>query len=204
MKPKNRTATYMRVSTATQKVDLQKDGLMDYASRADLKIVEEYLDTAVSGRKEGRPALKELMKAARNHEFDCVLVWKFDRFARSVSHLLRALEEFNHLGIRFVSVQDQIDTKSPMGKAMFTIIGAMAELESSLISERVKAGMAATRSRGKKLGRPQTPPFLVKKIENLATNTDWSINKIRKEIDGKASRAAVGAIVKKVRDNLSS
>ena len=118
--------------------------------------------------------------------------------------MLRALEEFNHLGIRFVSVQDQIDTKSPMGKAMFTIIGAMAELESSLISEHVKAGMAAAKSRGKKLGRPQTPPFWVKKIENLATNTDWSINKIRKEIDNKVSRAAVGAIVKKIRDNLKA
>jgi DNA invertase Pin-like site-specific DNA recombinase len=70
------------------------------------------------------------MKAAKNHEFDCVLVWKFDRFARSVSHLLRALEEFNHLGIRFISVCDAIDFASPMGKAMFTIIGAMAELES--------------------------------------------------------------------------
>ena len=87
-----------------------------------------YLDVAVSGRKEGRAQLQALMRAARHHEFDCVLVWKFDRFARSVSHLLRALEEFNHLGIRFISVQDQIDTQSPMGKAMFTIIGAMAEL----------------------------------------------------------------------------
>jgi DNA invertase Pin-like site-specific DNA recombinase len=93
------------------------------------------------GRKEGRPQLQTLMRAARNHDFDCVLVWKFDRFARSVTHLLRALEEFNHLGIRFISVQDQIDTQSPMGKAMFTMIGAMAELESSLISERVKAGI---------------------------------------------------------------
>ena len=72
-------------------------------------------------------AIKALMRAARNHEFDCVLVWKFDRFARSVTHLLNALEEFDHLGIRFISVQDQIDTHSPMGRAMFTIIGAMAE-----------------------------------------------------------------------------
>ena len=75
-------------------------------------------------------------------------MWKFDRFARSVTHLLRALEEFDYLGIRFISVQDQVDTASPMGKAMFTIIGAMAELESALISERVKAGMAAARVRG--------------------------------------------------------
>jgi DNA invertase Pin-like site-specific DNA recombinase len=91
------------------------------------------------------------MQVARSHGFDCVLVWKFDRFARSVAHLLKALDEFHHLGIRFISVQDQVDTESPMGKAMFTIIGAMAELESSLISERVKAGMEAARVRGKRL-----------------------------------------------------
>ena len=111
----------------------------------------EYLDIAVSGRKEGRPQLQALMRAARSHAFNCVLVWKFDRFARSVAHLLNALDEFHHLGIRFISVQDQADTESPMGKAMFTIIGAMAELESSLISERVKAGMEAARVRGKRL-----------------------------------------------------
>jgi hypothetical protein len=87
-----------------------------------------------------------------------VLVWKFDRFARSVAHLLHALEEFHSLGIRFISLQDQIDTQSPMGKAMFTIIGAMAELESALIAERVKAGMAAAKARGKQLGCPGTPP----------------------------------------------
>lgn len=190
----------MRVSTAQQNHDLQKDGLEEYAGRAGLNIVGEYLDVAVSGRKEGRPDLKKLMLAARRHEFDCVLVWKFDRFARSVSHLLRALEEFNHLNIRFISVQDQVDTKSPMGKAMFTIIGAMAELESSLISERVKAGMAAAKSRGKKLGRPQTPLYLVKEIEELAANTDLSISKIRSRVKDQVSRAAVGQIVKQVRD----
>lgn len=200
MNKKNRTAIYMRVSTAHQKNDLQKDGLHQYAARAGLQIVAEYADMAISGRKEGRPALKQLMKAARNQEFDCILVWKFDRFARSVSHLLRALEEFNHLTIRFVSVQDQIDTKSPMGKAMFTIIGAMAELESALISERVKAGMAAAKARGKSLGRPKTPPYLVQKITALAQNTNLSINEIRKEIDNRIGRATVGQIVKQVRD----
>lgn len=190
----------MRVSTASQKHDLQQDGLNDYSSRAGLEVVKEYLDTAISGKKEGRPALRALMKAARNREFDIVLVWKFDRFARSVSHLLKALEEFNHLGIRFISVQDQIDTNSPMGKAMFTIIGAMSELESSLISERVKAGMASAKSRGKRLGRPKIPPYLIAQIENLATNTDLSINKIREGIENKVSRATVGQIVKRVRD----
>ena len=194
-----KAAIYIRVSTAEQNIDLQKDGLVEYAQRADFDIIEEYVDIAVSGRKEGRPQLRRLMKAARNREFDCVLVWKFDRFARSVSHLLKALDTFNHLNIRFISVQDQIDTDSPMGKAMFTIIGVMAELESSLISERVKAGMASAKSRGKKIGRPQTPPLVVKEIEELAANSDLSINKIRTKIKNRASRAVVGQIVKRVR-----
>lgn len=152
-----RTALYLRVSTADQKPDLQYDGLHAYAARAGLEVVQDYCDVAVSGRREGRPQLNALMAAARNHDIDCVLVWKFDRFARSTRHLLSALEEFDHLGVRFVSVQDQIDTDSPMGRAMFTIIGAMAELESSLISERVTAGMRAAEARGRHLGRPVTP-----------------------------------------------
>lgn len=196
----NKAAIYIRVSTTKQNTDLQKDGLIEYAQRANLHIEKEYVDIAVSGRKEGRPALRQLMMAAYNREFNCVIVWKFDRFARSVSHLLKALEEFNHLGIRFISVQDQIDTNSPIGKAMFTIIGAMAELESSLISERVKAGMAAAKSRGKKIGRPETPPYLITQIEELAATTDLSINKIRTKIKERASRAVVGQIVKRVRD----
>jgi len=200
MKKGNKTAIYMRVSTAYQKPDLQIDDLKSYAERAELNIIAEFLDTAVSGRKEGRPQLNQLMKFAHNHEFDCVLVWKFDRFARSVSHLLKTLEEFNHLGIRFISVQDQIDTKSPMGKAMFTIIGAMAELESSLISERVKAGMAAAKLRGKRLGRPTTSKSMINQIEMLAETTNLSIDKIREKINNNVSRAVVGQIVKRVRD----
>jgi DNA invertase Pin-like site-specific DNA recombinase len=163
-----RTVLYLRVSTRHQKPDLQADGLRHDATRAGLDILAEYVDIAVSGRKEGRPQLQARMRAARHHEFACVLVWKFDRFARSVSHLLSALEEFHHLGIRFISVQDQVDTASPIGKAMFTVIGAMAELESSLISERVKAGMEAAKARGKLLGRPATPPHLVARVETLA------------------------------------
>ena len=104
---------------------------------------------------------------------------KFDRFARSTRHLLTALEEFNHLGVRFVSVQDQIDTDSPMGRAMFTIIGAMAELELSLISERVTAGMRAAETRGKHLGRPATPQRVITEIETLATSTNLSVREIR-------------------------
>ena len=98
-----------------------------------------------------------------------------DRFARSTRHLLMALEEFNHLGVRFVSVQDQVDTDSPMGRAMFTIIGAMAELEFSLISERVTAGMNAARVRGKRMGRPPVAVPVVKRIEALAATTGLSV-----------------------------
>ena len=154
---------------------------------------------AVSGRREGRPQLNALMAAARNQEIDCVLVRKFDRFARSTRHLLMALEEFDHLGVRFVSVQDQVDTISPMGRAMFTIIGATAELESSLISERVTAGMRAAQVRGRHLGRPATPQRVVSEIEALATSTDLSIRAIQKKIAGRASRGFVGEITKRAR-----
>jgi predicted site-specific integrase-resolvase len=158
-----RTALYLRVSTPEQKPHLQHDGLRGYAARAGLEVVQDYCDVAVSGRREGRPRLNALMAAARNREIDCVLVWKFDRFARSTRHLLAALEEFDHLGIRFISVQDQIDTDGPMGRAMFTIIGAMAELESSLISERVTAGMKAAEARGNiSAVRPSPPELSVK------------------------------------------
>ena len=122
----NRTALYLRVSTADQKPDLQYDGLRGYADRAGLDVVPDYCDVALSGRREGRPQLNALMAAARNQEIDCVLVWKFDRFAHSSRHLLVALEEFDHLGVRFVNVQNQVDIESPMGRAMFTIIGAMS------------------------------------------------------------------------------
>jgi DNA invertase Pin-like site-specific DNA recombinase len=196
---KSRAALYVRVSTADQKPDLQYDGLRDYAARADLAIVGEYCDIAVSGRKEGRPQLSQLMTAARNRDFDCVLVWKFDRFARSTQHLLNALEEFKHLSVRFISVQDQIDTDSPMGRAMFTIIGAMAELESSLISERVTAGMQAAKLRGKPIGRPKTRAAVVAQIEHLAASTDLSVRKIHERVSTQASRGFVGGLTKRVR-----
>ncbi len=183
-----RTALYLRVSTADQKPDLQYDGLRGYAARAGLDVVQDYFDVAVSGRREGRPQLNALMTTARNREIDCVLVWKFDRFARSTRHLLTALEEFDHLGIRFVSVQDQVDTDS-----------AMAELESSLISERVTAGMRAAEARGKHLGRPAIPKRIVSEIEALALTTDLSIRQIQARIAGQASRGIIGEITKRAR-----
>jgi hypothetical protein len=113
--------------------------------------------------------------------------------------LLSAFEEFDHLGVRFVSVQDQVDTENPMGRAMFTIIGAMAELESSLISERVIAGMRAAEARGEHLGRPPTPQHIVSEIVALATSTDLSIRQIQARIARRASRSMVGEITKRAR-----
>jgi DNA invertase Pin-like site-specific DNA recombinase len=111
----------------------------------------------------------------------------------------RPQREIDHLGVRFVSVQDQVDTESPMGRAMFTIIGAMAELESSLISERVTAGMRAAEARGKHLGRPQTPQHIVSEIVALATSTDLNIRQIQAKIAGRASRSMIGEITKRTR-----
>jgi DNA invertase Pin-like site-specific DNA recombinase len=122
-----RTALDVRVSTIHPKPDLQVDSLRRYAIRAGWAIVAAYLDVAISDRKEGSPQLYALMHAARYHACDGVLVWEFDRFARSVAHLLKALEECHHLGMRCISVQDHVDTESRMGQAMFTGIGVMAE-----------------------------------------------------------------------------
>ena len=108
----------------------------------------------MSGAKDSRPELNRLMADAHKRRFDVVAVWKFDRFARSVSHLLRALETFKALGIEFVSFSEQMDTSTPTGKMVFTVLGAVAELERSLIVERVKAGLRNARAKGKRLGRP--------------------------------------------------
>jgi DNA invertase Pin-like site-specific DNA recombinase len=96
------------------------------------------------------------MADAHRRRFDCVVVWRFDRFARSVSHLLRALENFRALGIEFVPCSEQMDTRTPAGKMVFTVLGAVAELERSLIVERVKAGLRNARAKSKRLGRPRT------------------------------------------------
>src|SRR5437867_6429719 len=150
-------ALYMRVSTKGhgQTTDTQAIALREYAERRGFTIAEEYRDEGISGTKDSRPALDRLMKNARARKFDVVIVARFDRFARSVSHLLRALEEFNHLGINFVSLSESIDTSTPMGKMIFTVLGAVAELERNLIKERVHMGISRARKQGKQLGRPK-------------------------------------------------
>jgi DNA invertase Pin-like site-specific DNA recombinase len=148
-----RCALYMRVSTGDQSTDMQRRELVEFCTRRGWEIVAEYEDIGVSGSKDSRPELNKLMADAQKCRFDAVIVWKFDRFARSVSHLLRALETFQSLGIEFCSFSESIDTSSSYGKMVFTILGAVAELERALTVERVKAGMKSARARGVRIGR---------------------------------------------------
>jgi DNA invertase Pin-like site-specific DNA recombinase len=161
-------AVYARVSTSNgqQSPDMQLAALREYCTARGFSIYKEYVDEGVSGSKDSRPSLNAMMDAARKRKFDVVCVWKFDRFARSTKHLLAALEEFRSLGINFISYSENLDTSTPLGKAVFTIVAAIGELERSLIVERVRAGLQAARGRGKRLGRP-TAQFDIEKALQL-------------------------------------
>ena len=151
-----RAAIYARVSTAAQgqSPEMQVRELREYCERRGWQIFGDYVDVGISGSRDSRPELNRLMAEAHRRRFDAIVVWRFDRFARSVSHLLRALETFDALGVAFVSLSEQVDTSTPMGKMVFTVLGAVAELERSLIAERVRAGLRNARAKGTRLGRP--------------------------------------------------
>jgi DNA invertase Pin-like site-specific DNA recombinase len=131
--------------------------LQEYCERRGWQVFDTYVDNGFSGKKDSRPELNRMMQDAHERRFDVVVVWRFDRFARSVSHLLRALDTFNSLGVQFVSLSEQVDTSTPTGKMIFTVLGAVAELERNLIVERVRAGLRHARAKGKRLGRPRKP-----------------------------------------------
>lgn len=149
-----RIGLYARVSTRDQSCEMQLADLRSYCIARHLEIVREYVDLGVSGTKDSRPQLNELMGDTRKRKIDAIIVWRFDRFARSTKHLLLALEEFRGLGVQFISYQENIDTGTPLGQALFVIIAAIAELERGLICERVTAGIRNARANGKRLGRP--------------------------------------------------
>ncbi len=149
-----RIGIYARVSTKDQSCELQARDLRAYCAARGFDLVREYVDVGQSGAKDSRPELNKLMDDARKRQFDAIVVWRFDRFARSTKHLLSALEEFRSLGIQFISYQENIDTSSALGQALFTIVSAVAQLERDLIRERVSAGIRNARANGKKLGRP--------------------------------------------------
>ena len=150
-----RAAIYGRVSTGTQDVHLQLDELRAVARQRGWVVVDEYIDEGVSGAKESRPGLDRMMGAVRAGRVDVVGVWRFDRFARSTRHLLDALDEFRRCGVDFISLRENIETATPMGRAMFTVVAAISELERDLIRERVQAGVERARAKGVKFGRPK-------------------------------------------------
>lgn len=152
-----RVAVYARVSTSkgAQDPEMQLSEAREYTARRGFQIIKEYVDAGVSGCRESRPALNELMADAARRRFDAVLVWKLDRFGRSLKHLVNALEQLDSLGVSFISLHDNLDFTTPSGRLMFQIIAAMAEFERALIQERVRAGLRNARAKGKRLGRPR-------------------------------------------------
>jgi DNA invertase Pin-like site-specific DNA recombinase len=188
-----KAAIYARVSTANNGQDptMQTRELEDYCQRRGWEVAGEYVDVGISGAKEKRPELDRLMADAHRRRFDAVMVWRFDRFARSVSHLLRALETFRALGIEFVSLSEQVDTSTPTGKMVFTVLGAVAELERSLIAERVKAGLRNARAKGKRLGRPRKIVDRARIATLRASGLSWAKIAARLEVgEGTVYRAA--------------
>ena len=152
---KAKVALYARVSTSDKHQDpeMQLRELRALCIQKDYEIVGEDIDRGISGSKTSRPELDRLMADAQNKMFDAVMVWRFDRFARSVSHLLKALEIFRGLGVEFISLSESIDTSTPVGKMIFTVLGAVGELERDILRERVKAGMKNAKAKGKQIGR---------------------------------------------------
>ena len=148
---------------------MQLSALREYIGRRGWRLAEEYIDEGVSGSKERRPSLDRLMVGAKRRAFDAVVVFRFDRFARSVTHLARGLDEFRALGVEFVSLHEAVDTSTTMGRAMFHIAGAFAELEREIIRERVKAGLANAKRRGRKVGRPRAL-INVQEVREMAAN----------------------------------
>jgi DNA invertase Pin-like site-specific DNA recombinase len=193
-RPITQVALYARVSTLNnQDPELQLAELRDYAGRRGWEIVEEFIDQGVSGCRESRPALNRLMTDASRRRFDAVLVWKIDRFGRSLKHLVNALAEFAALGVAFISLRDNLDLSTPSGRLMFQIIGAMGEFERALIQERVRAGLRNARAKGRRLGRPRVIVDAWRIASLREQGRSWSQIKEQTGVSkGTAQRALVG------------
>ena len=171
--PRKIAALYARVSTLDQNCEVQLEDLRRFAGKRFAQYCE-YTDAGVSGTQRHRPQLDALIRDARRRLFDVVLVWKFDRFARSLKHLIESLDEFNALGIDFISLTEGIDTTTPAGQLLFHIVGAVAQFERDLIVERVRAGIAHARAMGKHIGRPRAE-LDVESVKHLR----WKGNSLR-------------------------
>lgn len=178
-------ALYARVSTADQSCDVQLAELRRYAAQR-FAVILEYIDTGVSGSQRNRPSLDRLMADARKKRFDVVLAWKFDRFARSLKHLIDSLEDFAALGIDFVSFTEGVDTTTPSGRLLFHMVGAVAQFERDLIAERVRAGIAHAKAIGKRIGRPRAEIDVEQACKLRKQNL--SLRKIAKALNVPVSR----------------
>lgn len=162
-----RVTIYARVSTQEQHSDTQVNQLRSYAKDRNLSIVNTY-EEKISATKAERPQLQKLLDDVRKRQTDVVLVWKLDRLARSTRELLNRLEEFRTLGVELLSYTENIDTTTPAGKALFSMVAVFAEFENDIRSERIRAGMANAKQKGKHLGRPPTPETTIKRIKQMA------------------------------------
>jgi DNA invertase Pin-like site-specific DNA recombinase len=165
--PSKSVAIYARVSTDKQKVDMQLNELRQFAARSGWRIHREYIDQSFTGANTNRPAFSEMMDEARKRKFNVLLVWKLDRLSRSLKDLINTLDELGSLGIDFVSYDNNLDTSTPTGKLVFQIVGAVAEFEKDIIKERVIAGLANARRKGKRLGRPPVDADLYARAKEL-------------------------------------
>jgi DNA invertase Pin-like site-specific DNA recombinase len=152
-----RAAIYARVSTLNhgQDATMQTRELRQYAEARGWEVTGEYVDSGVSGVKDSRPELNRLMADAKRRRFDVILIWKLDRFGRSLRHLVNALAELEAVGVALASLTDNLDLSTPSGRLMFQVIAAMSEFERELIRERVKAGLRNASAKGKHIGRPK-------------------------------------------------
>ena len=182
MVAQKRVAIYARVSTIDKRQDPETQLLVlrDYAARRGFVPAGEYVDYA-SGRRDDRPQYQALLAAARQRRIDVVLVWRYDRFARSTQALVHALNEFQRLGVDFISYQEHIDTTTPQGELIFTVMASLAQFESALISERVKAGMARAKAQGKRISRAPIAEKLQARIATLYAE-GVSIHQISKQL----------------------
>jgi DNA invertase Pin-like site-specific DNA recombinase len=167
-KPAIRAALYARISTLNhgQDPEVQLGELREYCQRRGFEIAHEYVDKGISGSREKRPALDNLLTDCQKRRVDAVVVYRYDRFARSLRQLVNALEEFRSLGIDFISIHEGVDTSTPNGRLVFGIFASIAEFERELIRDRVRSGLAAAKAKGKRVGRPRVAVD-VRRIESL-------------------------------------
>jgi DNA invertase Pin-like site-specific DNA recombinase len=170
-----RAAIYARVSThAGQSPEMQLAELREYCGRRGWKIVGEYVDAGISGARERRPELDRMLVACKRRQVDAVVVYRYDRFARSLRQLVNALCEFNELGIQFISLHEGVDTSTPNGRLIFGIFASIAEFERELIRERVRSGIAVARVQGKRIGRPRRPVDSARVAELRSMGWSWA------------------------------